>query len=272
MQQDHQYLPDTNRLSVVTASILLAYALIPFIQLPDRTLGTRIFGILFQMRVNFATIIYIITALMAAAGVSWLLKDHPQLGQQPVYQHWLIPALTALVIGVPLNSLAVGPQWWSVFGFGGLLLVAVLVSEYITVDPYDSRHGPAAIALTAVSYALFLILTITLVAAGSRLYVLVPTLGGAIFLVTLRNLHLRLFGKWYILWSAGITLAIVQVAAALHYWPLSPLRFGLIILGLVYSLPGLVGALEEGRSWQTAWIEPAFMLLVLWGLAFVFRA
>lgn len=340
MQEEHHYLPNTDRLSVLTASILLAYAMLPFIQFPERSLTLQILGISFVYTVNFSTIIAVISAALAAAGVSWLLLDHPRLkylsgapasagaadASKPapaasspsasatsaaaalmggirssvsvraiendsllagaperrtawwdnetlrtLFQHWLLPALTAWVIGVPLNSLTVGLQWWAVFAFGGLLLVLVLVAEYIAVDPFDTLHGPAAVALTAVSYALFLILTIALVAAGTRLYIFLPALIVAIFLVTIRSLYLRLAGRWYFGWAVGISLVTAQVAMALHYWPLSPLRFGLVILGLAYALASVAGSVEEGRPGRSLWVEPAIMLAVLWGIAIALR-
>jgi hypothetical protein len=271
MQEEHQHLPNTDRLSVMAASILLAYAMLPFVIIPERNLILQLSGILFVFKVSFSTIITVITAGLAAAGTDWLLRDHPRLASQRTFQHWILPAMTAWVIGAPLSTLTVGAQWWAVFAFGGVLLVLVLVSEYIAVDPYDTRHGPAAVGLTAVSYALFLTLTITLTAAGSRLYVLLPALGGAIFLVTLRSLYLRLGGRWCFSWAAGISLSVGQIAAALHYLPLSPLSFGLVILGLAYALASLAGSLEEGRSWRALWFEPLIMLVVLWGLAIGLR-
>jgi hypothetical protein len=267
MQQEHQSLPNTDRLSVLAASILLAYALIPFIQLPERSLVFSLAGIFFVFDFNFSTLIAIISAGLAASGVDWLLSDHPRQGRQRTFQHWMIPALTAWVIGVPLSRLAVGLQWWAVFAFGGMLLVLVLVAEYIVVDPYDTRHAPAAVGLTAVSYALFMILVVALVAAGSRLYVLLPAMGLAIFLVTLRNLYLRLNGRWCIRWAVMIALVVGQLAAALHYLPLSPLRFALLVLGPAYALASVAGALEEGRPWRSLWVEPVTMLAILWGLA-----
>lgn len=271
MQEEHQSLPDKERLSVLAASILLAYAMLPFIKLPERSLTFSLLGVLFVFQVNFSTVISALGAALAAAGTDWLLRDHPRLGRQPTFPHWLIPALTALVIGVPLNSLAVGVQWWTVFAFGGLLLVLVLISEYIAVDPNDTRHGPASVGLTAVSYALFLILIITLAASGMRLYLLLPALGGSLFLVTMRNLYLRLSGRWCFRWALAITLVVGQAATALHYWPLSPLRYGLLVLGLAYALTSLAGSVEEQRPWRSVWLEPAAMLVILWGLAIYFR-
>lgn len=260
-----------DRLSVLSASILLAYALLPFIRIPERSLVFSLLGAIFVFKIEFSTLLALISAVLAAAGTDWLLRDHPRLGRRRTFQHWLIPALTAWVIGAPLSSLAVNMQWWAVFAFGGLLLVLVLISEYIAVDPSDTRHGPAAVGLTAVSYALFLILTITLAAAGSRLYLLLPALGLSIFLITLRNLNLRLNGRWAWAWSAAIALIIGQAATALHYWPVSPLQFGLLILGAAYALTSLAGSLEEGRSGRGLWLEPAVMVMVLWGMAIFLR-
>ena len=276
MQVERQSLPNTDRLSVVAASILLAYSLLPFVTLPGQTLNLSFLGVRFSFGANFSTVIALLSGAMAAAGTSWLLRAHPRLAAtgaagagagRGMIQHVLLPALTAWVLVVPLNSLKVGAAWWAVFGFGGLLLVLVLAAEYIAVDPADTRYGLAMVGLTAVAYALFLILTIALAARGTRLYILLPGLGGGLFLMALRTLHLRLSGRWCTAWALAIALAVVQAAAALHYWPLSPLRFGLVILGLAYALTSLAGAIEEGRSWRTLWIEPVSMLAVLWGLA-----
>lgn len=271
MQEEHQHLPNTDRLSVLAASILLAYSLLPFVTIPERDLVMRVLGAVFVFKVNFSTIIALIGAGLAAAGTEWLLRDHPHLGRQRTFQHWLIPALTAWVIDVPLSSLAVSLQWWAVLGFGGLLLVLVLISEYIAVDPEDTRHAAASVGLTAVSYALFLILVIALAGADVRLYLLLPGLFVAIFLVTLRSLYLRLGGRWCVAWSLAIAMTVAQAAAALHYWPLSPLRYGLVLLGLAYALASAAGSVEEGRPWQTLWIEPVLMLAALWGLAIGLR-
>ena len=274
MQEEHQSLPNTDRLSVVAASILLAYALLPFITLPSQTLNLNVLGVSFLFKVDFSTVAALISGGLAAAGMSWLLRDHPRLAQPGSgetgargFQHWLLPALTAWVVVVPLNSLAVGVQWWAVFAFGGLMLVLVMVAEYIAVDPADTRYGLAMVTLTAVSYTLFLVLTISLVAAGTRLYLLLPGLAVVLLLMALRTLHLRLGGRWCYAWSIAITLAVVQAAAALHYWPLSPLRFGLVILGLAYALTSLAGGIEEGRPARTLWVEPVGMIVLLWGLA-----
>lgn len=266
---EHHNLPDANRLSVLAATILLAYAFSPFIKIPERDFAVQLPGFLFLLRFDFATLVSLFAAALAATGADWLLRGHPGLGDQRTLQHWLIPAVTAWAIGVPLNTLELGGQWWVVFAFGGALLVMVFAAEYIVVDANDARQAPATAALTAVSFALYLTLAITIRAAGMRLYLAIPALAITIGLVALRTLYLQLEGRWCYAWAAGIALAVGQLAMGLHYLPVSPLRFGLLLAGAAYALTSLGGAIEEGRPWRTLWVEPTVMLAVLWGIAFL---
>lgn len=143
----------------------------------------------------------------------------------------------------------------------------VLVAEYISVDPEDERYPIASAALIAVSYALFLILTISLESAGLRLYLILPALLLAVILVSLRTLHLRVVGRWLYLPTMVITVILAGIISALHYWPLSPITFGLLVLGPAYSLTSLIAALSEDQSLKKAFIEPGLMLAAVWGTA-----
>ncbi len=266
--EERRHMPDPDRLSVVTATVLLAYALTPFINFPPQAVSLQLPGFFFQIQLNFTSLISFLVAALAAAGSDWVIQTHPKLGSQNRLPHWILPALTAWAIGVPLTTLEVGAEWWAVFALGGVLFVLVLLAEYIVVDPADVRHGPASVGLTAVSFALYLVLAVTVRAAGLRLYSLLFTLVPTIFLVSLRSLYLRSGGKWFAAWSTGIAMVVGEAAAGLHYWPVSPLRFGLLILGLSYAVTSLAGNLEEGRGWRLMWLEPATMLVIFWGLAF----
>ena len=137
----------------------------------------------------------------------------------------------------------------------------------IAVDPEDDRYPLASAALTAVSYALFLILAIVLQSAGFRLFLILPALLLAAGLVSLRTLHLRLNGRWLYLPTLVIVVILAGFISALHYWPISPITYGLFILGPAYSLTSLIGALSEGQPLRRAAVEPAVVLLILWGTA-----
>lgn len=262
-----RYLPNPDRLSVLAATILLAYALTRFIDLPAREIAVQLPGVYLAYQINVRTIVALLAAGLTASGADWMLQEHPALKNKGTFEHWLLPALTAWVIGLPLYQLPNGPLWWAGFLIGGVLLMAVLVAEYITVDPDDVRQPAAAAGLTAVSFALFLALAIALRFAGIRLFLIVPALGLAAGLVSLRTLHLRLHGRWAFIEAGIITLITGQIAAALHYLPLAPVPFGLALLGPAYALTSLIANLAEEEPLQQAIIEPGLVLTILLGTA-----
>ncbi len=272
MLEEQSHLPDTNRLIILIATVLLAYAVTPFIQIQERSLQLQLPGIFLTFSVNFATITSVLAAALAGVGADWLMRGHPRYGLVAGdTRHWLLPALTAWVIGEPLHRLEVGLQWWGVFAFG-MLLTLVNIAEYVALDSADTRYGLAAVALNAVAFALFLILAIALRATGPRLYVILPALVVAVFLATMRTLYLRLGNRWIWKWPIAISAVVGQVVIGLHYLPLSPLQFGLALLGVAYALTSTAVGLEEGRSGRALVFEPAIMLLVTWLMAILVRA
>jgi hypothetical protein len=262
-----RYLPDADRLSILSATILLAYASSRFVELPLREVGMQLPGFYLALEINIQTVVALLVAGLTASGADLLLRDHPALGEKNTLEHWLLPALTAWTLGIPLGQLPIGPQWLISFAVGGVLLMLVLIAEYIAVDAEDDRYPLASAGLTAVSYALFLVLAIALRSAGLRLYLILPTLGLAAGLVSLRTLRLRLKGRWVFLPTLAITLILAGIIAALHYWPLSPISYGLAILGPAYSLTSLVGAVSEGETLRRAIVEPGVVLIAVWGTA-----
>jgi len=262
--------PDSNRLSVVSATILLVYAVSPFMIMPESELTLRIFGIEFYFSLNFSTLLSILVAVMAAVGADWLLRQHPKYTQRDSLQHWIIPGFTAWAIGIPLRNLELSLEWWAVFGFGGLLLILVFIAEYLVVDVTDAGNTLATIGLTAASFALFLILAISVRNAGLRLYLILPALVVSMALVSLRTLYLRLGGRWCFSWSFVVAVVIGHFVVGFHYWPLEPLSYGLFVCGPAYGLTSLAGALEERQPLRTIWIEPLVMMVLFWLIALLF--
>jgi hypothetical protein len=219
-------LPNTERLSVLAATILLAYALTRFVTLPGWELTAHPLGILVSLRINVQTIIPLLVAGLMAAGTNWLLSDHPALGTHrgerlasripgenertahpeqrapeqtqrgPGAEHWLLPAVVAWVISIPLAQLPAGPWWLLGLAIGGGLLVVILTAEYVAIDADDLRQPIAEAVLTAVSFAAYLLLAIALRAAETRLYLILPALAFTASVVSLRTWHLRLGGEW----------------------------------------------------------------------------
>jgi hypothetical protein len=237
--QRSAYLPDAERLSILSATILLAYALSQFVDLPGRQIAVQLPGIYLEAQVDV----------------------------QPLFEHWILPALTALVIAIPLAQVPLSTVWWLGFALGGAALILVLIAEYIAIDPDDMRMPLASAGLIAISFALFLALAVALRFSGARLFLILPGLSLAAGLVSLRALHLRLHGQWAPLQAGMVAFIVAQLVAVLHYWPLSPVPYGLVLLGPAYALTSLFARLEEGETPRQAILEPIVILLLVWGVA-----
>lgn len=269
--EEHAHLPDINQLSILSATILLGYALTPFVRIPELNLVLRLPFASFTYSLNFSNLVSFLTAFLAAVGAAWLIQGHPHREQAPSWPHMLLPALTAWTIGVPLNTLAVGLPWWAIFSMGGLILALVFIAEYIVIDFSDSRHGPASVGLTALSFSLYLILAIAARAASLRLYLLLPILVIPLTLICWRTLVLRLGGHASFSWILGIILVAGEVIIGLQYWPISPLSYGLVLTGLAYGLTSIAGGFEENHSWPGLLLEPGLVTGLLWAVAFFTR-
>lgn len=261
-------MPDFNRLSIISAVIILAYALVPFVEIPTQLIAIRFPWVVFDFELNFVTIVSILVAVLAAFGSDWLIQTHPKQKVRSIWQHGLVPALTAWVIGVPISFLEVGIEWWVVVGLGGLLLVFVLVAEYLVVDPDSPAHLPASLGLTVISFALFLVLAITLHSSGVRLFLILPALTITLFFLVARSIYLRTLGNWHWYWAAGIAFFVGQIVLGLHYLPVRPLSFGLSIVSIAYPLTLLVISFLENKRGIALFAEPTSLFIFLSLIAF----
>jgi len=268
MQQDESYLPDGNRIGVLTAAVLLAYALTRLINAPGFTLTLQLPGFYFAYPLTLSAAMTFMATGLTATGMNWLLHSHPSLEGYAI-EHWLLPTLTAFIIGISLDVLPFGKLWWIGLAISAGILVSIFIAEYVSVDTGAPSYALASAALIALSYALFLMLVIALRAAGTRLFLIAPAVFVAAGLVVLRTLHLRISSHWEFPWAIGIALACMQTAAGVHYWPISPLQFGLILLGPLYALTALASNLSEDVPLQRAVLEPGMILSIVWIAAII---
>jgi hypothetical protein len=213
----------------------------------------------------------LLTACLTATGMDWLLRGHPALHNRPTFQWWFLPTLTTFVITVPLTILPGGQAWWIGLLLSGVFLFFVFLAEYISVDPDAPYYTISMVGLTAIAYTLFFVLAIALRTTAIRLYLIAPALFLAASSASLRILHLRLSGKWEYAWAVGIGLICTQLAAGLYYWPLSPVQFGLALIGPLYGLVNLAINLGESIPTQRAVLEPVLVTALCWGLAILIR-
>lgn len=263
MLAERRHFPDANRLSVLLAAVLLSYALAQLIAREQYAVDFSLFNVDFSFTFEPTSLAIWLAAGLTASGVDWLLRGHPQYDGRSTLQHWILPTLTALVLGIPLYNMPLGPLWWLSFGFGGILLLLVLTAEYIALDSSDVRHPVASAGLTALSFALFVILASTLSYSGMRLVVLALAIFPAAGLVSLRAVHLQ-SGNWDILWAFTSAFILTQLAAAFHYWPLEPVQYALALLGPLYALTGLAINLHEQVSPRRAGLDALAGLGAFW--------
>ncbi|MEN8173483.1 MAG: hypothetical protein ABFS03_11475 [Chloroflexota bacterium] len=265
---ESHHFPKLDRISLLAATILLTYYLTGFIDLPTFELKIPVPGVYLAIPIDITSLIAIFIMGITSSGVDWLLRGHPAISGHTTIQHWLLPTLTAWGIGTSLAQQPIGPIWWVAFGFGSGFLIIIMIAEYISVDPNDIRYAPAAITLRAVAFVLYLVLLITLRAQAVRLVAIIPTITIAMGLVSLRVLHLRLNGIWAWVPTLIIMLLMGEIATVLHYLPISPITFSLVLLGLAYALVSLASNIIENKSHVQLLLEPIAALTIIIGIAF----
>jgi len=271
MQSKNPSLPDVDRIGVLIASVLLAYALTRLVQAPRFTLTLTLPGFYFALPLTLGSAMTLLAAGLTATGMDWLLRGHPTLGKKATTEHLLLPTLTTLIVGALLALLPNGTLWWAGFAFGALLLTAVFLAEYVAVEPSASYYSLARAGLTALAYAMFLILATALRFSGIRMFLLIPSVFLVAGLISLRILHLDGTDRWDFPWAAGIGIVCAQASAGLHYWPLTPLQFGLALTGPLYALTMLSASIAENIPMRRAVLWPGIITGLAWGAAFVLR-
>lgn len=260
-------LPDWDKLSVLTALLTLAYIFTHLVSFPDQVISFNLYGIVLSLHLDIQTVVSILVAGLMAAGADWLLRDHPKLGDRSTAPYWILPSLTAMVIGIPLSQLSYEYLWWLWLVGGDILLAVILIGEFISIDSEDILQPLAAIGLTAASFALLFVLSSGLHSDRLRLFIVAPILTAAIWMVSLRTLHLRLHGQWLVYETMIIAFMVAQLVTALTYWPISSIAFGLVLVGLTYALNSIFSNLVEEKSWREMLVEPVVALGLAVGVA-----
>lgn len=264
----HDYLPNVDQISVIAATIILTFAMAGFASFPEQEIRFEIlnFYVTFSLSVQFVAMI--VASILAASGSDWLIRNHPLWNKTNTFEHWITPLLTALTLGFIISRFEGGLYGWLSFVLGAALLMGILVAEYITVDPSDRRYPVASTLLLSVSYLLFLIFSILIRMLSFRLLFTIPSVFFSTLLVSLRSIRLRQSGGWSFSEALLISILTTQVAAALYYWPISPLSFGLALFGVAYALFLLVIRLRTNPSVKIGYVEPLLLLVISWILAY----
>jgi hypothetical protein len=259
--QPTRHLPHADRLSVLTAVIILAYTLTRVLDLPSRAVHTTLFGSALGLDLNGRVLMLVLVAALISAGSDTLLRSHPRLAGQTSTStviHWILPGASALVLGAALNLLPDGLLWWLGLALSALVLITVLIAEYVVVDRDDPAWDVAALGLTALAYGLALVLFALLRSVSARA-VISASIGGLVA----GGLALRLFALKDVpkgrasIYAAVVGLVSAEAIWALSYWRVTPSSAGLLAMIPFYLVVGLAQQHLAGQLTRRIWIEYA---------------
>jgi hypothetical protein len=248
--------PDRNRLSVLSALVLLSYTLLRIVELPAPRAEFTVLGLLLRFEINTSNVILTLAAALTAAGADWLIGAHPWREKgRSTREHWVMPSLAALGVGAILARLPMGPAWWMGLGLSAALVIAILATEFVVSEADDPRYDAAALGLTALAYLFLVGALFAIRATGQRATFAVPMVFLASAAVAWRLLKLELPKTHVALYAGIVGLLLAQISWGLHYWPITPLRFALL-LGLAgYLATGVTRAHLRGELGRASRVE-----------------
>jgi intracellular septation protein A len=264
-----RHFPSRDRLSILTAVIVLAYALARFITTPTLSVQLSAFGLPLDLQLESSALLLVLVAALISTGSDSLIRSHPYFAVHPAKSsliHWILPGTTALVLGAALNRLPEGSLWWLGLALSAFAIIAVLIAEYIVVDADDAAWDAAALGLTALAYALALIL-FTLLHASSAHPVLAAGVGGLVATgLTGRLFALKNLPRWRAaLYAALVGLICAEAIWGLSYWRVASGSAALLLMVPFYVSLGLAQQHLTQRLARRVWVE--FAVVGLAGLA-----
>jgi hypothetical protein len=231
---------------------------------------TMALGLSLTLNANVLPYYGLALAVLASAAVPYLLHRHPAYSFSPV--RMILPAALALAAPTVAHELGNGPlRLLAVFG-PGALLYALILGEYILIQPTQATPSQVArLVLTVGAYCVALgyyLLIYQIKERSVESGPLVALVSGAL---ALRLLSLDRPNDWRVrLYAAAAGLALAEVLWPLNYWVLNVTAGGLMLLLAFYVLVGVMRQLLAGQFSQAIALEYGSVSLA--GLLLVFGA
>lgn len=235
-----------DRISIAVWGVIMTLAVSSVVNLPGRGASVALGERTIALPVAAASAIPLLLALLAGTGAQAVISAHPLARQGQLrltVRFWALPVAVTLIAAFALPR-APSILYWVAGLLGvGVLLAAVLVALFYSIDPeaVGYRRARAVLNLTcyAVALLLFLLIPSSWPTVGRSV-----VLGGVAALLALELLRgSRAKTSSVTLYALVIGAVVTQVAWALLHVDLSALSTGLLLLLLFYLLVGL--------AWQT---------------------
>jgi hypothetical protein len=251
-----RHFPNRDRLSVLTAIIVLAYALSRFLDLPAQTVNTTLFGTELGVELGWRLVIQVLIAALISTGADALIRSHPRFAAQTTLIHWIVPGAAALVLGAGLERLPTEPAWWAGMAASALALLAVLTAEYIVVDGEDRFHDAASLGLSVLAYGLAFVLFAVLHNTGARAAIAVTLGGGVAAALAGRLIALSVRPVRRVLIPALVVgLMCAETVWAVSYWRVNSVGGALLVMLPFYIGVGLARQHLTGQLSRRSWVE-----------------
>ncbi len=252
--------PAFDRISALTALILLTYGLVRMMTLPSVEAELALFGLLIKIEFRPQSVMLLLAAALAAAGSEWLIKR--ERSQKLTFEHWVIPSFAAIAIGFIVMRIPSGPQLWLGLVMGAILLVAVLTAEFIVSLEGDPRRDNIAIALRGLAFLLLTGSFYAMYEIQLRAIFAIPLMMIMSSLIAWRLFRLAFPDIPLWTWASLLGILSAQLGVGLHYYPLSPLVTSLLLGMVNYVLYGLILTHVEGGISRKHIIEYVAIALI----------
>jgi hypothetical protein len=269
------------RLSVLVALILISLGLLPLIESPTSGIGGSFFGTPLKLEFSATTVVALLAAALACAGIDTLLRAHPKVRRGEVSRtlpYWIIPALTVVVASqiltqVPALNVVVASHiliritppatWVAVLLITGLVLWLECVAEYALIDPEGPLAGRARMFLNALAYILAVLLFGLIWNSRARSLLSASLIFIVAFSLAVDLLwHSRAEGRRVVLLSIAVGIVMAQANWAINYWDSSVFVAAPAQLFIFYALVGLTSQYLIDRLNRRVLIEFAIVILI----------
>jgi hypothetical protein len=254
------------RLSVLVALIVLSLGLMPLIESPTGGIGTSFLGTPLRLEFSGTTLVALLAASLACAGVDTLMRAHPLVRRGEVtlvLPHWIMPGLTVVVASQILGNITNASTWVAGLLVTGILLWALCAAEYATIDPEGPAAGRSRLLLNALGYVLVVLLFGLIWNTRARSSISASLMFLVVFALAFDLLWTsRVSTGRVVLLSAAIGIVMAEGNWAINYWNTNVFVAAIAQLLAFYELVGLAGQYLLDRLSRRVLIEFAVVMTV----------
>ncbi len=251
-------------LSITTIIIIVS----EYFEIPTRSFEYQLPGLYINFTLSKIHLVSLFAAGVLLTGLIPIFNNHPKSKDQTIVTHWFLPVLVTISMIILREQVPEGFLRFFYIGLGVIFLAIVIIAEYITLDSNDRNFLPASITIQGVANGAFVIVIAALQNVDTRLFYILPTVILSHLAFSYRVMILQLEQRKALFPALLFSLIIGEVAAALHYFPIRPIQYGLMLVGVSYGLLLLIEPLYIRPMKSNIRYAEVFMVLTfIWGIA-----